>query len=814
MGKETIGERGSVLIIIAAVMAILSLIVTTVLVGYDSDLKAFEAIATKKQVFYMSEGVRALATVLVQGYLMANSAATGAEIGDYLDIKLPPLIPAPFQVSPIQVTVLKTSLNSVLTSGPFKGMNGPITDLSLKFTVSQPSNLFGGNTVEPLDLRISVGFISMFQFMLFEDNPKATVSTGPDLFVRGRAHSNGDFCIGSSGQTDWFLKVTVARRLMANGDARCAGGVYKTQIATDGTFTAFAPLTPNNDNGCVNCAGTGSAWTAYAMNTWKGQAMDQAHGVQTLKLPGAGMGLVQTRVMGGSSAVTNNNNLRFIVDPVLGTDSQAVQTYKFASNADIRILNGIWYLKDPASAFNWPGIAIWSDHPGHYVDRYGNPVGQEDLNLRWGWPSLPHAFSYYEYDTVNQTVADDPAGVISYGNLFNTGAVPQRFVPGEWVNGGASPLCFGGTVTCGAGCGFLDAQTALTCSGALAPGRDPSFATRILNATRGGFRNGHVFMMSPGPNQDPRSHQFPVNFDVAQFQAALANVAPGELGSYFGAGNFRGKEFNGVVYITSDWPGSLNGFGGGGPAEFPYQGGVADANQIARAHPAQQQALPEALCSSAGGAVLPGNLFDSQGPAATAVGRFRIPDCANYVAGGAYPNVIRVVNGSVLDPNVLKKGLSVITNLPLFMTGDYNTSSNVTSTGAKPWVAALLGGDKVFFISNAWNDRLSRWDQGPGATLRPATDTTYNTALLGDPSDTLTMFLEDWSANTMTFTGSLVFGYQQLYSLHSNFCCGTVTYQPPVRNFTYDPHFSLISNQPPGTPAFPVSATSVWAKTQ
>jgi len=69
-------------------------------------------------------------------------------------------------------------------------------------------------------------------------------------------------------------------------------------------------------------------------------------------------------------------------------------------------------------------------------------------------------------------------------------------------------------------------------------------------------------------------------------------------------------------------------------------------------------------------------------------------------------------------------------------------------------------------------------------------------------------FLEDWggvaSANSLQslyYKGSLVSLYWNTYATGTFKCCNLV-YNPPDRQYTFDPLFSLPSNLPPGTPMF------------
>ncbi len=831
-------QRGSALLVVAGLIVVLSVIVDAVMVNYDSNMKSLESFSRKRQAFYMAEGVRALATVLIEDFLMTNPADDAA-LKNHLDTQLPALMPAPFSVSPVTVRIIKTTPSSTISSGPFKGMNGPITDVSLSFNVMAPSSVFSGDLVEPLELRLSVGYISMFQFMAFFDINQYVLSTGPEMEMLGRLHANGDFCVGGSGGFQNFLKVTVGGRLMSNADGRCAGGgggTSRTRIATNPTsFAGALELQNAYDNGCANCNGSGLNWEAFALARWREQAQDTAHGVQILKLPGAGSGQVQLREAGNFAVLNNTDNLRFIVDPVIPSDSASVRTYKYAYNADIRILNGVWYIKNPLDLTDWPGLPIWSDHPGRFIETVNGvaiAVGQEDIRDRWAatrpWPAspvTPGGYSYYEYDSNEQTLPDTAAneGVISYGNLINVGgATPQR--PGHWVTGGPSSLCDGGeNLSCTGGCGFVNVQQILTCTPAAGVSTTLPLATKLLNATRGGIRNGHINNRIPGyANQVTRSRILPINFDVAQFQNAIANNGPGELGSYFGVAGFIGAPFNGVVYISSMWPGANTGYGTGGPQEHPHHGAINMPNPVAQgqaaiAHVNTQQALPQPLCSRLGGGPgeFAGRDFDRHGGPPTRA-RFVVPDCARYIGNPApYPNALRVVNGANLNGARLPRGLSIVSNIPVYLMGDFNTNSNVSSSTATPWVSSLVGGDKVILISNAWNDSRSPWNGVPSNfPARVASNTRYNVALLTEPSSTLTSLLEDWGGRDLTVNGSMVYGYNAVYALHENTCCGNTTYDPPDRNFNFDPHFGLITNQPPGTPVFPVSAVSMWLKPQ
>jgi hypothetical protein len=63
-------------------------------------------------------------------------------------------------------------------------------------------------------------------------------------------------------------------------------------------------------------------------------------------------------------------------------------------------------------------------------------------------------------------------------------------------------------------------------------------------------------------------------------------------------------------------------------------------------------------------------------------------------------------------------------------------------------------------------------------------------------------FLESWSGDTLNHKGSLVSLYYSTYNTGTFKCCNYVVYQPPIRNYKFDPLFAQPQNLPPGTPMF------------
>ena len=186
---------------------------------------------------------------------------------------------------------------------------------------------------------------------------------------------------------------------------------------------------------------------------------------------------------------------------------------------------------------------------------------------------------------------------------------------------------------------------------------------------------------------------------------------------------------------------------------------------------------------------------------------------------------VRLVNGGTLP----RGGLTVISDNPVYVKGDYNTNNKVP--------AALLA-DAFTMLSNAWNDSASA-DYVSNGT-KAAAETTLNAAVAAGPNKesglgsepngasnggahNLIRFLEDWGPNPDSgnvtvpfhFSGSLVALWHSQHA-QGNFIAGncwptyTCYYSPPFRDWMYEPSFN--TQQPPGTPYAVVMVRRQWLK--
>ena len=166
-----------------------------------------------------------------------------------------------------------------------------------------------------------------------------------------------------------------------------------------------------------------------------------------------------------------------------------------------------------------------------------------------------------------------------------------------------------------------------------------------------------------------------------------------------------------------------------------------------------------------------------------------------------------------------RPGLSIVTDLPMYVEGCFNTNGqkgNANDTCADK-AAALVAADAVTMLSSNWNDstRKPKWADwetknsvNPGENLnsRPAVETTFNgilmTGIVESNNGTysgglqnLFRFHENWRPSSTlpyNFNGSMVCMWTS--NIANNPIEGSYTYQPPKRPWSW------AQMDPPGLP--------------
>jgi hypothetical protein len=190
--------------------------------------------------------------------------------------------------------------------------------------------------------------------------------------------------------------------------------------------------------------------------------------------------------------------------------------------------------------------------------------------------------------------------------------------------------------------------------------------------------------------------------------------------------------------------------------------------------------------------------------------------------------VVRLVNATQLPYNN-NIGWTMATQNPLYVEGNYNVTTNssmsltlataVGSTTNGNTVPAALLCDALTVLSSNWSDSLS----SGGYTSRHPLNTTINAAVVtgnvpstGTSATTfsggvhnLTRLLEDWSGYTLTYNTSIVCLFSSQMATNQFQMPGSY-YDPPTRNWGFDPTFYNPAREPPGIPEALVPIRFNW----
>ncbi|CAN5613200.1 hypothetical protein BH18ACI3_BH18ACI3_06250 [soil metagenome] len=223
----------------------------------------------------------------------------------------------------------------------------------------------------------------------------------------------------------------------------------------------------------------------------------------------------------------------------------------------------------------------------------------------------------------------------------------------------------------------------------------------------------------------------------------------------------------------------------------------------------------------------------------TGAGNTVSPDIAAVFDHKYYRRGVRLVRGQTL-PGIYDtanpkntKGFTVASENAVYVQGNYN-ASGVASVGdptphtdyiplstSSGNIPASVVADAITILSNNWRDAnsfASPFDR----TGRTASQTFTRFAMIGGDSLTslhatpnqggdnarmsggvhnFKRFLENWTGDSLFYSGSLVNLFNSRNNNGAFKCCERV-YRPPNRNWVFDATFLDINRLPPGTPFF------------
>jgi hypothetical protein len=182
-----------------------------------------------------------------------------------------------------------------------------------------------------------------------------------------------------------------------------------------------------------------------------------------------------------------------------------------------------------------------------------------------------------------------------------------------------------------------------------------------------------------------------------------------------------------------------------------------------------------------------------------------------------FRRALKLVNGRL---GQLPNGLTIVSENPVYVQGDYNADGNFVTAGNVP--AAVIA-DAVTLLSNNWSD-LRSFNAPYDSTQRVAITTAYRMAVVTgkgipfpQPAGTDASFgsdggahnfvrsLEEWNnPNTVRhrYRGSMVSFFVNRQAVGTFKCCDKDVYNRGTREWSFDTDFLSPSRLPPGTPMF------------
>jgi hypothetical protein len=200
-----------------------------------------------------------------------------------------------------------------------------------------------------------------------------------------------------------------------------------------------------------------------------------------------------------------------------------------------------------------------------------------------------------------------------------------------------------------------------------------------------------------------------------------------------------------------------------------------------------------------------------------------------------FRRALKVTDGSTINGtgwgtcNSVPCGLTIVSENPLYLQGDYNNpglNTNFSGTG----VGASIISDSFTFLSDDWNDVNSfAWPYlsvtnsdgrnvshsvtyrlavaaGKGIPFKNTNGTIYQDFGTDGGAHNFLRQLEDWSGQTLYYEGSIVSLWYSHQGVGIYKCCNNV-YNPPSRGYQFDNNFLTPNDLPPLTPMLRVVNT-------
>lgn len=768
---------GHALLVSVVLLAILAFALTAVFATQTSASRSAGDMIGRRKAFYACDGINRSMVKLAQEYLANTATPDSTDLATYVctgagmgDCAGTTKLPT---LTPPGFTVTDFSIGLTGSALTAPLPSGPFQGMNARQTPVSLSVRAQSDTTGhacSAEQTIVLAQVGLFQFFVFAED-FVDIYMPPMMTIDGRVHVNGDFCGfgNTSSSTALYIKRLTASGRIFMGSDSCPRARFASTSSRGIFFWDGNSWEWMDKDNDSGCTGCAGGWASYAISTWGGNVQDEAHKVPVLKVPVSGDPPMQDGLNMVSNVQNNAKTQRFLIDPPLFS---GMPTDPAVSNDSSEVRRQKLACKADLRIIN----GVW----------YKRAPGDEDCSSWPGtpiWSDHPGTFAVTANEEEGLVGAQDDIGQVDLAGSW-TGLPdqrPRRYSYFEAEDDGSLISDNSGVISYG---------TLNRTAGTPPRWKPPA---NHLDATRGGFIDARI-------NYSDTSHQYilPVNFDVEELAAALNDTTTGELGDHF-----YSDGFNGIVWIGYTWNGQLDGIGNNGDN--------SGSKKLAALWPDPRGAtlVPYPLCSDDSGVT----------------GR----ECSSV----SRPSALRIINGYTVDPGVFPEGLTIATNLPAYVVGDFNKHS---ADVPGDWRPVLVAADAVTLLSSDYDDSEADWSGLDAASdaSRKAADTHYQLALLtgdvstapgGDAQPTLyggginnfPRFLENWTSRAARIRGSMVMAFRSVFH-RQKFCVasgsypGCSAYTPPQRDWAYDTNFDVITNQPPGAPIYEVQAIRRWRR--
>lgn len=867
-------ERGAALIVTLLIMMLISALMVGFVAAVVADQRAAGLDRDQTQAYAAAHAGMEKLTSDLNGLFTSDFSPNGTQLNNLRTN--PPVIPGFSFIAPgggsnsgYMVAARLVDANGVpqpenptegseIKAGAYQGLKGIITPYDI--TITARSTGLGGAEVR-MRRSLQTVAIPVFQFGMFSETDLA-FHAGAEAFVfGGRVHTNGNLFLaaadgGTLTITDRITAVgEVIRKKLPNGldtsssyegavripttiASNPASNVYRNLGVDEGSLTGTIPKTisPNNTNG---------VWFNLSTATYKTNIRNGTTGAKRLDLP-----LVADL---DSNGVPDAQPIELIRRPPQGPPYEnlttpIVYTQRFFAQASLRIL-----LSDSnAEITSLPTVTAGSPVSLAYGSAYTTGAGTGLLPPLAGsggsgaTGSLPA--NVYK-SSANQSLIN---GVIKIELQKNDGTwldvtndILARGITGR-------NLADKGISTPGNRWNTVPSTTANTCaeinpdaiirvqrvrdvpnsanttylpcgvnSGNTATSPTASdYWPNVLYDTREGQTRDLNLSSYPNTPMSMAGVMHYVELDVSNLKKWLAGT--------IGTQGTQAKNDNGYIIYFSDRRNNKNA-AGKETGEFGYEDVVNLTNTLG---------TPNAPTLDTGEDLNGNGVLDDYGKtpvnlptgaaapydsSATPLGTTITGTNAAVIARANRPiffrRALKVVNGGLGN---LPQGLTIVSENPVYLQGDYNANA-ANSAWETTNVPAALIADAVTLLSNAWSDVRSFVSPNDSQD-RDAKTTKYRLAIITGkgipfpkPSSADSSFgsdggahnfmrsLEDWEPGGTVdhrYRGSLVSFFINRQGVGTFKCCQKNAYNRGERDWSFDTDFSNPTKLPPGTPMF------------